>query len=109
MNSDVLRGAERTIEQHRPALDLQAQKSANTRWCLSWPFQHSYRLYPHFAPFFSRPNHRGLDHNVFGGSGDINALALPGESNRRVRMPPVTDAGADWQVAYQRWVDEAKR
>ncbi len=109
MEDDVLRGAEHTIAKHRPALYFEAKKSDNTRWCLSWLLQRDYRLYWHFAPFFSRPNHRGLDHNVFGDYGDINALALPGESNRHLHMPPVTAADADWQVAYHRWGDEQKR
>jgi hypothetical protein len=104
----VLRGADRTISRHRPALYFESKKSANTRWCLSWLLQRDYRLHWHFASFYSRLNHRGLDDNVFGNLGDINALALPAESNRRVRLPLVTDANDDWETAYRRWAEERK-
>jgi FkbM family methyltransferase len=104
MESEVLRGAAQTVLRHRPVIYLEAESRANTRTCLFWLLERSYRLYWHFAPFFEPTNFHGRKENAFANSGDINALAIPKERDVNVRLPTISGPDADWKIEYKAWL-----
>lgn len=108
MESEVLRGAEATIARHRPVFYFEAKSGENTRSCLAWLMERGYRLYWHFAPFFERNNFRKVERNIFGETGDINALAIPAASQIKVRLPPIAGPDADWHADYMTWLERSK-
>ena len=57
-----------------------------------------------FAHFYQLDNFRGVDANVFGASGDINILCVPGERDVRVNLPEVQSPTEDWKPKCQAWM-----
>lgn len=105
MEIEVLKGAERTVARHRPAIYFEAKSGDNTRQCIAWLQACHYRLSWHFARFFEPKNFRQRPDDVFAGRGDIYALAVPEESPLQARLPPIRSPDADWQSEYRAWLD----
>lgn len=103
MEYDVLLGAGQTIGRCHPAVYFEAKKNEGTRRSIAWLKERGYRLHWHFAAFFSAGNLRGRKDNVFGNTGDINALALPAGSAIEARLPRIDGPDADWKSDYARW------
>lgn len=103
MEYEVLSGAAQTVARLRPAVYFEAKSGEGTRKCLNWFFERDYRLFWHFAPFYEAKNWRQHADNVFPARGDINALALPGESTLTALLPAVSGADADWRADYDAW------
>jgi FkbM family methyltransferase len=105
MEHAVLRGAENTIGRHRPLIYFEAKRGENTRNCLAWLMERNYRLWWHFATFFNYPNFRNDSNNVFGNTGDINALAMPAEFREYApNLPRIAAPDADWEHDYRVWL-----
>jgi FkbM family methyltransferase len=105
MEWEVLAGGHETIARHRPVVYFEAKTGANTGACLSWLRDRGYVLYWHFSYFFEARNFRGNSDNVFGQSGDINALAIPQERNLPVNLPAISGPDADWKAEYLAWME----
>jgi FkbM family methyltransferase len=105
----VIQGACQTIERHRPVLYLEAKRSVpGTQLWLEHLMALGWRCYWHFAFFYRKDNFRGEKRNVFGGTGDMNVLAVPPELEQPEDLPPVADAAQDWQTTYAAFFNERK-
>jgi hypothetical protein len=111
MEPQVLSGGAETIERCRPVIYFEAKTGAGTKACIEFLRQRDYSLYWHFAPFFRPRNFRGVANDIFrtpttpagARTGDINALAVPGELNLQLRLPPVSGPDGDWRKEVQNW------
>jgi hypothetical protein len=103
METAVLTGAAGTIARCRPVIYFEAKRGDNTKVCLRFLKERGYHLYWHFATFFERNNFRQRADNVFGATGDINALAIPEERGAEADLPTIENEDSDWQKSYAEW------
>lgn len=108
MEPAVLQGAAATIARHRPVIYFEAKKGGNTCSCISFLQERNYCLWWHFATFFNMPNFKENAQNVFGNTGDINAVAVPAEWGVALNLPRIRQMDADWQQDYQEWMNQQK-
>lgn len=94
MELDVLQGAAGTIARHRPVIYFEQTSGTNFDAIVAMLDGAGYDLRWHVANPFNRNNHRGERVNIFGGTCEVNVLALPrGETvplPDPVALPPVT-------------------
>ena len=102
----VIRGAREHLLRHRPVLYLEAKRIAGTTAYLDWLLQNDWRCYWHFAFFYRKDNFRGEPKNVFGQTGDMNVLAIPGNANGPEDLPEIRAADEDWQRVYACFFEE---
>jgi FkbM family methyltransferase len=109
MEFEVLEGAAETIRRTQPVIYFEAKTGPGTERCIAWLLERGYRLWWHFAAFFEPDNYRGNASNVFGGLGDINALAVPStrEMPESLRLPAISGPTADWRSVYQAWLKQS--
>ena len=84
MELDVLRGAQRIIEAHRPILyveDDRGDKAADLESALR---DLGYRMYRHNPLLFNAQNHRGNQDNIFGDASFINLMCIPKEQPSQI-------------------------
>ena len=84
MELDVLRGAQRIIEQQRPILYVEndrVEKSAELEAALK---ALGYRLYRHNPLLFNPKNYRGNATNIFGDASFINVMCIPKETPSQI-------------------------
>lgn len=98
---NVIQGAREQLMQHRPALYLEAKRIPGTQAYLQWLMEHGWRCWWHFAFFYRADNFRKNAENVFGGTGDMNILALPAEHPAPpADLPEIRSPNEDWQQVY---------
>ncbi len=86
MELEVMLGATRTIEQHRPVIYFEQTSDRNFAETFQFLKSLSYEPFWHVADPFNRNNLRGNSKNIFGGAREVMVLALPKEgSNKTVR------------------------
>ena len=109
MEFDVFEGAAETIQRTQPAIYFEAKTGPATQRCIAWLLDRGYRLWRHFAAFYESDNYRGNKTNAFGGTGDINALAVPSARDlpQGLRLPAISGPDASWQAAYQAWLKQS--
>ncbi|MCP5156119.1 MAG: FkbM family methyltransferase [Ectothiorhodospiraceae bacterium] len=96
MERDVLDGAARTIERHRPVLYLENDRRERSPALVAALLGLGYRIYWHLPPLFNPANFRGRKRNLFPGIVSANLLCLPDD-----RPPPLADP---WPVrAPEEW------
>ena len=84
MELEVLRGAQRIIEAHRPILyveDDRGDKAADLEAALR---DLGYRMYRHNPLLFNQQNHRGSHDNIFGNASFINLMCIPKEQPSQI-------------------------
>jgi hypothetical protein len=84
MELEVLRGAQRIIEQHRPILYVEDDRVDKTAALESALRDLGYRLYRHNPLLFNPRNHRGNNDNVFGDASFINLMCIPKEQPSQI-------------------------
>jgi FkbM family methyltransferase len=99
----VLQGAESTLKRHRPVLYLEAKRRPGTSAYLDYLLKNGWRCYWHFAFFYRLNNFRRNPHNVFGGTGDMNVLAVPHELIQPDDLPEISSADDDWRIVYSNY------
>ncbi|MEH3145219.1 MAG: FkbM family methyltransferase [Methylobacterium frigidaeris] len=85
MELDVLLGATRTIARHRPVIYFEQTSAANFPEIVALLTAAGYGLRWHVANPYNRHNFNGYPANIFGGTCEVNVLALPREEEW---MPP---------------------
>ena len=75
----VLRGAERTIDTHRPVLYVENDRAEKSHDLIEWLWKKDYRLWWHFTPLFNPDNFFADRQNVYGEIVSFNMLCLPRE------------------------------
>lgn len=96
----VIHGAQQQLLRHRPVLYLEAKRIPGTVAYLDWLMKNGWRCYWHFAFFYRADNFRGNQENIFGGTGDMNVLALPRDRVQPDDLPEIQRPDEDWQQVY---------
>lgn len=81
MEATVLRGAARTIAEHRPALYVENDQRAKSPALIALIRSMGYRLWWHMPPLFRPDNHLGCAEDVFNNVISLNLLCFPAEAN----------------------------
>lgn len=98
----VVQGAEQTLRKHGPVLYLEAKRTLpQTRLWLERLLTLGYRCYWHFAFFYRANNFRRQAENLFGGTGDMNVLAVPPNRPQPDDLPRIAVPDEDWQAVYE--------
>lgn len=79
MELAVLRGAQKTIQRHRPLLYVENDRVENEVELLNALLSLGYKLYDHFPPLFDPDNFRRCDMNFFEAVFSLNLLAIPSD------------------------------
>ena len=96
----VIQGAHKQLMQHKPILYLEAKRIPGTIAYLDWLLTNGWRCYWHFAFFYRSDNFRKNPENIFGGTGDMNVLAVPKWHLQPEDLPEIQIADEDWQGVY---------
>lgn len=99
----VVQGATKHLLKHRPVIYLEAKRIPGTVAYLSWLLGNGWRCYWHFASFYRPDNFRGNKNNIFGGTGDMNILAVPSERDLPKILPEILRPDENWQDMYARY------
>lgn len=104
----VIQGAQQQLLRHRPIIYLEAKRIPGTVAYLDWMMKNNWRCYWHFAFFYRADNFRGNAENVFGGTGDMNVLAVPSDQLQPEDLPEIRSPDEDWQQVYAAFYQEHK-
>lgn len=96
----VIQGAQQQLLRLRPVLYLEAKRIPGTVAYLDWLQQNGWRCYWHFAFFYRADNFRNNPENAFGGTGDMNILAVPPDRPQPDDLPEIRQSNEDWQTVY---------
>jgi FkbM family methyltransferase len=97
MEPAVLRGARKTIAQHRPLLYVENDRPGNSAEVIGLLLEYSYRIYWHLPPLYEPDNFRGDPVNIFPGICSINLVCVPTERQQEATgLPDVTGPDDDW-------------
>jgi FkbM family methyltransferase len=77
MELDVLIGAEKLIDRHRPYIYIENDRRDKSAALITWLQEQQYELYWHLPPLFSSKNFAGVKENVFPSIVSVNMLCLP--------------------------------
>lgn len=99
----VIQGAKKNLLKHRPVIYLEAKRIAGTAAYLTWLLGNGWRCYWHFASFYLPDNFRNNPKNIFGGTGDMNILAVPSEKTLPEDMPEIRYPNENWQDVYVKY------
>lgn len=77
MEFEVMQGAARSIETHRPVIYFENNRVEKSPAIMRWLLQRDYKMWWHTGRFFNPANYRGVQENVFGLMANINMIALP--------------------------------
>ncbi len=92
MEAQVLTGAARTIERHRPVLYVENDRKDRSEALLGTLLGMNYRLYWHLPPLFSPNNFFGEAENLFGNIVSVNVLGLPKDAKQDIKLPEIQAA-----------------
>lgn len=94
MEYEALLGARELLARHRPVIYFEQTRADNFAETFTLLAEAGYRLFWHVVDPFNRNNFRGAAENIFGGTREVNVLALPKEEaeTRRAEtahLPPI--------------------
>jgi len=93
MESDVLAGATRAIQQHKPIIYLENDRVEKSKQLIELIWSLKYRAYWHFAPLFNPSNFYACQENLFPNLYSINMLCVHKSSALDTsRFPEVSDS-----------------
>lgn len=104
----VIQGAQQQLLRHRPVLYLEAKRIPGTVAYLDWLLNHGWRCYWHFAFFYQANNFRNNPDNIFGGTGDMNVVAIPAGREFPEDLPEIQRADENWQNVYAAFYEEKR-
>jgi FkbM family methyltransferase len=97
----VIQGCENLLSRHQPVLYLEAKRIAGTVAYLDYLMRKGWRCYWHFASFFRSDNYLRNQENIFGGTGDMNVLAVPADREQPENLPEIHNSADDWRDVYE--------
>ena len=94
MELDVLLGAVETIARYRPPIYFEQAREERFAETFEFFERSHYSLFWHVSDPFNRNNFRRHAENIFGGTREINVVAIPREKTERWRqqtspLPPI--------------------
>lgn len=96
METDVLRGATKTIQTHRPIIYTENDRREKSAELIKLLFELGYEPYWHVAPMFNPNNFAGNKDNVFHNTVSINMLCLPKEQPFKITGFRLVAGPDDW-------------
>lgn len=96
MEAEVLRGARRTIEAHRPLLLVENDRPDKSPELIELLMSMDYALYWHLTPLFNPDNFAGDPENIFPDIISINMLCVPSEAGPSIEGLRRIASPADW-------------
>lgn len=84
MEKDVLEGASRLVEKHRPLLYVENDRIDKSQALIEWIMHADYRLWWHTPAVFNPSNFFGVSDNLFANVASINMLCAPKRTALRV-------------------------
>ena len=75
---NIVQGGDKFLVQHQPVVYLEAKKELDgTQKYLTWFMDNGWVCYWHFAFWYRDNNRNKVSNNIFGGTGDMNVVAVP--------------------------------
>lgn len=105
----VIQGAQGHLLNHRPVVYLEAKRTPGTVAALEWLMSNGWQCFWHFAFFFRADNFRQNPENVFGGTGDMNVLAVPAGRQPPDDLPLIRQPDEDWRTTYETFFRQSGR
>jgi hypothetical protein len=120
MEIDVFRGAIETIRRHKPLIHFEQTGERNLKHIWHFLRDFDYNLYWHVANPYTANNFNHNPHNIFGGTCEVNIIAVPpahgeladqlGVADRRLDEPifnPVIpdNAAKGWELPEDAYAD----
>ncbi len=84
MEINVLKGAKKTIQKHKPLLYVEDDKEENSSVLVEYISSLGYKMYLHLPPLFNKDNFYRNDTNIFGNILSKNLLAIHSTSNANI-------------------------
>ncbi len=98
MECQVIRGARRTIERHRPALYVENDRAEHSAELIGLIMQLGYRLYWHLPKMFRADNFFSNRTNIFGQIVSVNMVCVDADSRSTFDdLPLIEDVHSNWQ------------
>lgn len=102
MESEVIAGAEQTIQRWRPLLYLENDRRDKSADLIRQVFALDYRLYWHTPPLFNPENYFGSGENVFKDWCSMNMLGIPAEQSQVAsNFREIVSPQGDWRINQQ--------
>lgn len=96
METEVLRGATKTIATHRPVIYTENDRRERSVELISLLFELGYQPYWHIAQMFNPNNFAGYQDDVFRNTVSINMICLPKEQAVQITGFRRVDSPNDW-------------
>ena len=94
---EVIQGAESFLNSHKPVVYFEAKKElTSTRECIKWFMGNGWDCYWHFAFWYRKNNWKKRQDNIFGGTGDMNILAVPRTKIQPDNFPKLQSENELW-------------
>lgn len=77
MELEVLTGAEKLIDRHRPYIYVENDRREKSEALITWLQGHGYEMYWHLPPLYSAKNFAAHKENIFPNIVSVNMLCLP--------------------------------
>ena len=84
METEVLRGAQKTISTSRPIMYIENDRPEKSLALMQTIFDLGYRAYWHISPLFNPNNFAGNEENVFEVMSSLNLLCVPSELDQNI-------------------------
>jgi FkbM family methyltransferase len=84
MEIKVLKGAQKTIQRHKPLLYVENDRKENASMLVEYISTLGYKMYLHLPPLFNKDNFYKNDNNVFGNTVSINLLCFHSTVNTNI-------------------------
>jgi len=97
MESDVIAGAQETIQRLRPTLYLENDREDRSAALIEQLLGLGYRLYWHLPPLFNPDNHFGVAENLFPGIISANMLGIHGSVPQNVALREIRSPDDGWR------------
>jgi hypothetical protein len=99
MEVEVLRGAQRTLDQYRPIMYLENDRDERSRELLGLTMDLGYKVYWHMPHLYNPANFYGEAEDIFPNIASINILCIPSEAMPDIPgLRRVTSPGDSWRV-----------
>jgi FkbM family methyltransferase len=96
MEVEVLRGAQRTLDQYRPIMYLENDREERSQELLGLVLDLGYAVYWHLPYLYNPENFYGVSENIFPNIASINILCVPDEAKLDVPGLGRVTSPRDW-------------
>lgn len=100
----VIEGGQKFLAKHKPIMYMEAKNNiADTKLYMRWLIDNGWSCYWHFAFWYRENNFNNVAENIWGGTGDMNIVAVPNEVEQPKNLLKLENSDEDWDE--QRYLD----